>query len=228
MSTWVFMTGGLALAATAFLTAPDARGGFVVRRQGLLVGTEADGFGSVEADGLGPRDGPGDGPADDLDILGTAACAAAAGAVGTVGAGVGVGGTEEAVEAAGRECCEGRGILAGARTGALAQKVRPKRTAEDRRLLRHDADSAAQDAQWHLGDVQAVDADCATAARAQAEEQSHEGGLPRACRPDDADLFPRSHVQGHLPEGNWLPWRIPERNLVEGHRARAWPSAGTR
>lgn len=87
MSTWVLMTGGLALAATAFLTAPAALGGFAVPRQGLLVGAEADGFGGVAADGLGPRDGPGEGPAEDLDVLRSAACAAAAGAaLGAAGA----------------------------------------------------------------------------------------------------------------------------------------------
>ena len=86
--------------------------------------------------------------------------------------------------------------------GRLHLRVRGLRTAvadvlaqaamEQRRILRDQADLAAQRVQGEIAQVMAIDADRSTLGIIEAQQQADEGRLPRTREADQADALTRS------------------------------------
>ena len=69
--------------------------------------------------------------------------------------------------------------------GRPQQHVAPKRLAEEKRLLRHEADCSAKVRQWDLADVYSVDEDRALIRIVGSHDEVDQGRFPGTGRSDD-------------------------------------------
>ena len=78
--------------------------------------------------------------------------------------------------------------------------VAADRAAEEKRILQHDAEAAAQVAEVHFFHVDAVDADCALLHVVEAQQQRNERGLAGAGVADYGDGFSGLDGEGDVAE----------------------------
>ena len=86
---------------------------------------------------------------------------------------------------------------------------------EQRRVLRHHGDGAAQAALGDLGDVLAVDQDPAALQVVEPLDQLDEGRLARARRPDQRQPLARRDAQGEVVVERRLGGLVAEHHPVE-------------
>ncbi len=87
-------------------------------------------------------------------------------------------------------------VLAGA--GAAIADVVADRIVEQHRVLRHDADGAAQAVLAHVAQILAVDADGAAIDVVEAEQQPRDGRFAGAARAHDRDRVARRHAKAQI------------------------------
>ena len=123
-------------------------------------------------------------------------------------------------------CARARGVLdlGAARAGPAVGDVVVDRVVEQHRVLRHDADRAAQAVLRDLADVLAVDRDRAGVDVVEAEQQPRQRRLAGAARPDHRDCRARRDREVDVVQDR-PPRVVAEVDVPEARPRRAAPRA---
>src|SRR5262249_58159791 len=102
-----------------------------------------------------------------------------------------------------------------ARIGLGGSNVFPHRSAEQKALLHHDADLAAQMRQIELANIVSIDPHRAELYRVHAADQSGQRRLAGTAAADDAEHRPRRYSQRNIVEGRRSALAVAEDNMLE-------------
>ena len=75
-----------------------------------------------------------------------------------------------------------------------------QRSAEQKHVLQHHANAAAQHIHWNVSDVHPIDGDSARLEFIKAGDQIDDGTLAGSCGPDKGHPFARPHDEGHAAQ----------------------------